>query len=211
MRLAYFDCFAGITGGMALGALIDAGADLDTVAEGLQALPAGGFELEAEPVDVRGVAATRLAVRSRAGSVIRTYASIKAILEESRLPDRVRSVAGRTFNLLASADARAHARDIELTTFHEVGEVDPVAAVIGSAIALDVLGVDRVFASPVPTGLGMARTEHGMVPIPSPVVVDLLRGAPTYSRGIPAELVTPVGAALLAALAEGYGDMPLMR
>jgi uncharacterized protein (DUF111 family) len=123
----------------------------------------------------------------------------------------VRHAAQRVFRLLAEADARVHAREVDLVTFHDTADIDPVAAIVGSAVALDDLGVDRIFASPVPTGLGMTRTDHGMVPIPSPVVMNLLQGAPTYSRGIPVDLVTPVGAAMLAAFAEGYGDMPMMR
>jgi uncharacterized protein (DUF111 family) len=96
-------------------------------------------------------------------------------------------------------------------TFHDPGDIDPIVGIVGTVTALDALRVDRLFSSPVPTGFGMARSEHGMTPIPSPVVVSLLQGAPTYSRGIPLELVTPVGAALLAALVEGYGAMPMMR
>lgn len=211
MRLAYLDCFSGISGPMALGALVHAGADLETIAETLVALPTAGFLLEQEEIDAMGIAATRLQVKARPEGVIRTYASIRQMLDEADLPEPVRGDAQRAFRLLAEADARVHAREIELVTFHESGDIDALVSIVGTCLALRSLGVDRVFASPIPTGLGMARTEHGMTPIPSPVVMALLSGAPTYSRGIPVELVTPVGAALLAALAEGYGDMPMMR
>ncbi len=96
-------------------------------------------------------------------------------------------------------------------TFHEFGDVDCLVDIIGCSLALHQLGVERIFSSPIPTGLGMARTEHGLMPVPGPVVLQLLQGAPTYSRGIPVELVSPTGAAILAALSEGYGEMPMMR
>jgi uncharacterized protein (TIGR00299 family) protein len=211
MRVAYFDCFSGISGAMALGALVHAGADLEHIAEVVGGLLSAGFEVEQEEVETGGIAALKVHVRPRVDGVIRTYASIRATLDEADLSDRVRLTSHRAFRLLAEADARAHGREVDLVTFHDQGDIDPIVGIMGTALALEELGVDRVFASPIPTGLGMARTEHGMVPIPSPVVATLLQGAPTYSRGIPAELVTPVGAALVAALAEGYGDMPLMR
>jgi uncharacterized protein (TIGR00299 family) protein len=211
MRIAYFDCFSGISGAMALAALVDAGAELEPISDALDSLPSAGFVIEQEPVETHGLAAVRVHVRSTAGGVIRTYASIRALLESASLPAGVRRTSQRAFRLLAEADARVHGREVDLVTFHDVGDIDPIVAIVGTALALDRLGVGRVFASPVPTGMGMARTEHGMVPVPSPVVLSLLQGAPTFSRGIPAELATPVGAAILAAVAEGYGDMPMMR
>ena len=211
MRIAYLDCFAGITGDMALGALIHAGADTGAIMDHLQALPVEGFILEPEEVQVRGLAAIRVHVHTQPSGLIRTYASMRSVLDQADLPEAARGTAQRVYRLLAGAVAKVHAKEADLVTFHEFGEVDSLAEIVGTSLALDALGIERVFASPVPTGLGMARTEHGMVPIPSPVVMELLQGAPTYSRGIPVELVSPVGAAILAAVTEGYGDMPLMR
>src|SRR5206468_5760057 len=119
--------------------------------------------------------------------------------------------AQRIFRRLAEAEATVHRKDVEFVTFHEVGGVDSIVDITGTALAVSMLGIERVFASPVPTGFGMARTEHGAIPIPGPAVVELLRGAPVYSRGVPFELVTPTGAAILASFVEGYGEMPLMR
>ena len=125
-------------------------------------------------------------------------------------PRRTRSPA-RIFRRLAEAEAVVHHRDVEHVTFHEVGAVDSIVDIAGTALALTLLGIERIFASPVPTGLGMVRTQHGMMPIPAPAVVELLRGAPIFSRGVPMELVTPTGAAILAATVEGFGDLPMMR
>src|SRR5438874_2027100 len=143
--------------------------------------------------------------------VIRTYSSIRALLDEAPLPEDAGRTAQRIFRRLAEAEARVHRKEVELVTFHEVGGIDSIVDIVGTSLALSTLGVERVFASPVPTGFGMSRTEHGALPIPGPAVLELLRGAPMYSRGVPFELVTPTGAAILATTVEGYGDMPLMR
>jgi len=196
---------------MALGALIHAGADLDEIAKALSAFPIEDFDLAADEVDVRGMPALTIHVHAGPQGVIRTWSSMRSLLDESDLPAGARRTAQRMFYRLAHAAATVHAKDPELVTFHEFGDVDCLVAFVGCALAMETLRVDRVFASPVPTGMGMARTEHGIMPSPSPVVMELLHGVPTYSRGIPVELVTPTGAAILSAMAEGYGDKPMMR
>ena len=211
MRLAYFDCFSGVSGAMALGALVHAGANLDDIAERLDRLPTIGFRLESETVDAGGIAATRVKVKALPQDIIRTYSSIRTMLEKADLPERARWTAQRIFHRLAGAEAKVRNKEVDLVTFLDSGEVDALVEVIGCAIALDMLDIDRVYASALPTGLGMVRTEHGLMPVPGPVVLELLRGVPTYSRGIPAELVNATGAAILASVAEGYGDMPTMR
>jgi pyridinium-3,5-bisthiocarboxylic acid mononucleotide nickel chelatase len=211
VRIAYFDCIAGIAGDMALGALVDAGADLDEITGHLERMPLDPFEIEAEEVETHGLHACRVHVRTGPGSVIHTYANIRSLLEEAELPEDARGLASRIFRRLAEAEAVIHRREVEHVTFHEVGAVDSIVDIVGTALALTQLGIDRVFSSPVPTGLGMVRTQHGSMPIPAPAVVELLRGAPLFSRGVPIELVTPTGAAILATTVEGFGDMPMLR
>jgi uncharacterized protein (TIGR00299 family) protein len=211
MRLAYFDCIAGIAGDMALGALIDAGADLEEIRARLSTLAVDPFEVDVEDVETHGIHAVKVHVHTGPDGVIRTYANIRSLLDEADLPADARAIAHRIFRRLAEAEAKIHRRDVEHVTFHEVGAVDSIVDIAGTALALTLLGVERVFASPVPTGLGMVRTQHGSMPIPAPAVVELLRGAPIFSRGVPMELVTPTGAAILAALVEGFGDMPMLR
>lgn len=208
MRIAYFDCIAGISGDMALAALIDAGADFEDVRGHLSKLPLEPFELSVEEVDQQGVRALRVSVRTRSVGVIRTYGSIRALLDAADLPAPALEIAHRVFRVLAEAEARVHRRDPESVTFHEADAVESLVDVVGTALALTFLDVERVFASAVPTGLGMARTEHGAMPIPSPTVVELLKGAPVYSKGAAAELTTATGAAILAAMAEGFGELP---
>jgi hypothetical protein len=143
--------------------------------------------------------------------VIRTYASVRALLDGSDLPPEAVRLAHRIIRRYAEAEARVHRRDIEAVTFHDLAGLDTIVDVAGTAIALTMLDVQRVFASAVPTGLGMTRTEHGAMPIPTPTVVELLRGAPLFSRGVAAELTNAAGAAILAATVEGFGELPAMR
>jgi hypothetical protein len=210
-HLAWFHCFAGIAGDMVLGSLLDAGADLAEVLSLLERLPLGGWALEVEPVLRGGIAASHAVVTVRDNVVVRTHAHIVGLVEEARLPDRVARRALATFAALADVEATLHRRPIDQVHFHEVGGHDTIVDVVGTAAALEVLGIDEVRASPVATGLGMVRSAHGLLPNPAPAVVALLEGLPTWGRNIPVELTTPTGAALLAALSSGFGPMPPMR
>ena len=211
MRVAYFDCIAGISGDMTLAALVDCGADLDAIRERLGALPLEPYEIVAGEIETHGLRATHVDVRAPTTPLIRTYSSIRMLLDAADLPAQVLATAQRIFRRLAEAEARVHRKEVELVTFHEVGGIDSIVDIVGTSIALDLLGIERVFASPIPTGTGMVRTDHGLLPLPAPAVVELLRGAPMYSRQVSAELVTPTGAAILSAVAEGYGGLPLME
>jgi uncharacterized protein (TIGR00299 family) protein len=209
--IAWFHCFAGIAGDMALGSLLDAGAGFGEVMSLLERLPIGGWGLEVAPVLRGGIAASRAIVTVNDNVVVRTYAHIVGLVEEARLPDRVAQRALATFAALADVESRLHRRPVDQVHFHEVGGHDTIIDVVGTAAALEVLGIDEVRASPVATGLGMVRAAHGMLPNPAPAVVALLEGVPTWGRNISVELTTPTGAALLAALSSGYGPMPPMR
>jgi pyridinium-3,5-bisthiocarboxylic acid mononucleotide nickel chelatase len=205
---AWFHCFSGIAGDMALGALVDAGADLDEVRRLCERLPVGGWALEAEGVMRNGIGATKIHVLTEETKVVRTASHITGLVEEARLPERVRRRALATFHALAEAEGHLHRRPPEQVHFHEVGGVDAIVDVVGTCAALEVLGIDRVTSSPVANGIGMVRTAHGLLPNPAPAVVELLKGAPTYSLDVSHELTTPTGAALLAANAEQWGPMP---
>jgi uncharacterized protein (TIGR00299 family) protein len=209
-NIAWFHCFAGIAGDMALASLLDAGADVDEVVALLERLPLTGWQLSVEPVLRAGVAASRVDVRASDDGVVRTYAHISGLIDEARLPERVRQRAQATFAALAQAEGRLHRRPPEQVHFHEVGGIDAIVDVVGTCSALEVLGVDEVRASPVATGMGMVRTAHGVLPNPAPAVVELLQGVPTYGREVGVELTTPTGAALLAATASSFGPLPAM-
>ncbi|HEX6380378.1 MAG TPA: nickel pincer cofactor biosynthesis protein LarC [Acidimicrobiia bacterium] len=209
--VAWFHCFAGIAGDMALGACLDAGAPLDEVTGILERLPIGGWALETELVMRGGLAATKADVKAKPDGITRTYGHIAGLIEEARLPERVRERAQRVFRLLAETEGRLHRRPTASVHFHEVGGIDAIVDIVGTCAALEVLGVDEVCASTVRVGTGMVRTSHGLLPNPSPAVVDLLKEAPVVGVDVTTELTTPTGAALLAGLSSGYGPMPSMR
>jgi len=208
---AWFHCFSGIAGDMALGSLIDAGADVAEIRAMLDRLPLAGWSMEVSPVMRGGIGATKVDVVVAETAVVRTYAHITGLVDEARLPERVRNRAQATFAALADAEGHLHRRPAAQVHFHEVGGVDAIIDVVGTCAALEVLGVDTVWSSPVANGMGMVRSAHGMLPVPAPAVVELLRGAPTYGRDIPYELTTPTGAAVLAATVTGWGPMPPMQ
>ena len=208
--VAWFHCFAGIAGDMAFGSLVDAGADLDEVLALLRRVPVSGWSVEAEPVLRGGIAATKLHVRASETGVVRTYRHISGLVDEARLPERIRDRAQRTFALLAEVEGRLHRRSTDLVHFHEVGGTDAIVDVVGTCAALEVLGVDEVQSSAVATGTGMVRAAHGMLPNPAPAVVELLRDIPVVGRELNVELTTPTGAALLAAMSVRFGSLPAM-
>jgi pyridinium-3,5-bisthiocarboxylic acid mononucleotide nickel chelatase len=209
--IAWFHCFAGVSGDMALGACLDAGAPLDEIKGILERLPVRGWSLEAGPALRGGLAATKAVVMTKEDRVSRTYAHIAGLLEEARLPERVRDRAGRVFRLLAETEARLHRRPVAQVHFHEVGSLDAIVDIVGTCAALETLAIDEVTASTVAVGTGMVRSAHGLLPNPAPAVVDLLREAPVTGVDVNVELTTPTGAALLAGLCTGFGPLPGMR
>ena len=206
--VAWWHCFAGIAGDMALGSLVDAGADLSLIERELVALPVGGWSLETEEVMRSGLACTHARVKVRDTQVVRTYSHIVGLITEARLPERARQRALETFARLAEVEGKLHRRPTSQVHFHEVGSTDAIIDIVGTCVALELLGIDEVYASPVAQGTGMVQSSHGALPIPAPAVVELLRGAPTYGTSLPYELTTPTGAALLSALVKAWGPMP---
>ncbi|HEX9774456.1 MAG TPA: nickel pincer cofactor biosynthesis protein LarC [Actinomycetota bacterium] len=209
--IAFVDCFSGVSGDMMLGALIDAGVPVEVLQEPLGKLPIHGLSLQAQRTERLGITATHVKVTGERSAVLHNYLSIRSIIEEAPLPPRARTRALGIFQRLAEAEARVHGTDITHVRLHEVGSADTIVDVVGTALGLEHLGIDKVYASPVATGMGMMRTDHGVYPIPGPAVLELLKGAPLYSRGIPYELVTPTGAAILAETAERFGELPMMH
>ena len=168
--LAWFHCFAGIAGDMAMASLIDAGADVDEVRNLLELLPLPGWSLDVEAVLRGGIAATRVTVKTEETAVVRTYSHITGLVEEARLPERVRARAQAVFAALAEVEGRLHRRPAEQVHFHEVGGVDAIVDIVGTCAALELLDVDEVRASPIATGTGMFRSSHGLLPNPAGVV-----------------------------------------
>ena len=207
---AWFNPFSGVAGDMALGACIDAGAELDDVIAVLDGLRLPGWGLTAEPVLRGGIAATYVRVHAEETPVTRTAEHIHRLIADADLPDRVRDRAQATVTALAAAEGRLHRRPPSQVHFHEVGGIDAIIDVVGTCAALELLDVDTVVCAPVATGVGMTRSQHGVIPIPAPAVVELLRGRPVRHVDVPHELTTPTGAALMVAVADRWGALPAM-
>ena len=210
MRIAYLDCASGISGDMMLGALIDAGVELAAVQAGIDSLGLPSCRLSCTEVKKNDFRALQLTVEHEPEHAHRHLHHIASMIEGSTLSAKQRDLALRVFQRLAEAEAKVHGSTIEKVHFHEVGAVDSIADIVGSAIAWDLLGVDRVVASPIPTGTGFVQIAHGRCSIPAPATGELLRGIPIAPSEVEGELTTPTGAAIVAALVESFGPLPAM-
>lgn len=210
MNLAYFDCASGISGDMTLAALVDAGAELSAIQAGIDSLGLPACRLVASEVKRAGFRGLHIQVEYPPEHKHRHLHHITQMIDRSSLTERAKQLARRIFTRLAEAEAKVHGSTIEKVHFHEVGAVDSIADICGAAIGFDLLGIERVVASPVPTGHGFVQIAHGRCSIPAPATAELLRGIPLAAISVEAELTTPTGAAILAALAESFGPPPAM-
>ena len=211
MNLAYFDCFAGISGDMILGALIHLGVPADFLEENIRNLPLDAFRLEIAPASRMGVHGLKVkVVVDEKDKKSRNYGHIKELIEGSSLSDKVKAVSLDVFGRLADVEASIHDCPKEDVHFHEVGGVDAMVDVVGAALGAEWLGLDRICASEVPVGKGFVECRHGKLPVPAPATVALLKGVPVYGTGVGHELVTPTGAAVLTSLCQDFGPMPGM-
>jgi uncharacterized protein (TIGR00299 family) protein len=210
MKLAYFDCFSGISGDMTLGALVDAGCAVEHLRSELGGLQVPGWELTAEKVWKNGMAATYVNVKTEDLSKHRSLGAILEILKKSRLEPVVRERAGAIFQKLGEAEARVHDVRLDEIHFHEVGAVDAIVDIVGACIGFHALGIARFACSALNVGGGTAKMAHGVLPVPAPATANLLQGKPTYSNGVEKELVTPTGAAIVSTLCDSFGPQPPM-
>ena len=209
MRIGYFECFSGISGDMTLGALVDAGVDPGEIQRAVDSLGLPGT-LNFETVRRGGFRATYARVTAQPEHVHRHMHHIEAIIEKSVLTPRQKDLARRIFTRLGEAEAAVHGIELAKIHFHEVGAVDSIIDIVGAAVGLDLLGVDRFEASPVPPGRGWVVAAHGKMPLPAPGTAELLKGVPLASSEIEMELTTPTGAAILTTVAETFGPLPAM-
>ena len=211
MKILYFDCFAGASGDMVLGALVGAGVDAKELIDRLALLDVHGYEISFEQVDRSGIGATYARIRTAHEHHHRHLADILKIIDTSRLSAGVKERAARIFQRLAEAEARVHNLPIERIHFHEVGAIDAIVDVVGACVGLEMLGIERCASSPLHVGSGMVEMAHGRFPVPPPAVVELLLDAPVYATDIIGELVTPTGAAIISTVCESFGALPAMR
>ena len=211
MRTLYFDCFAGASGDMILGALIAAGVEPEAFKQQLSLLGMTGYTIDFETVDRSGISATYARVQTANEHAHRHLSDILKIIYGSRLSDSIKDRAAKIFARLAEAEARVHNEPVEQVHFHEVGALDAIIDVVGAAIGFELLGIERFVASPLHVGSGTVDMDHGRYPVPPPAVAELLKGVPFYSTDIVGELVTPTGAAIITTVCAGYGPIPQLR
>jgi len=209
-RIAYFDCFSGISGDMILGAFMDLGVPKDFIEENIQNMPLAAFRLEVS-------AAQRMHIHGQQVRVVveedhaRNYGEIQRHIQKSPLADAVKELSLKIFLRLAEAEAAVHNCPKEEVHFHELGGVDAIVDIVGAALGAEWLGIDTIMASEIPLGRGFVTCDHGVLPVPAPATVALLKGVPVYGTDVSHELVTPTGAAIVTGLAERFGPLPKMR
>jgi pyridinium-3,5-bisthiocarboxylic acid mononucleotide nickel chelatase len=211
MKLAYFDCLSGISGDMTLGALVDCGVELIALQAGIDSLGFPGIRLTTEEVKRRGFRAMKVKVEHEPEHAHRHLHHITEKIDASTvLTPPQKDLAKRIFTCIGEAEAKVHGTTIRKVHFHEVGAVDSIADIVGCAVGLSLLGVDRIVCSPVPTGTGHIEIEHGRVSVPAPATAEILKGVPLAASAVRFELATPTGAAIVKTVADEFGPLPAM-
>ena len=208
MKICIFDPFSGISGNMILGALIDAGINIDVLTEMLGTLPLDDWKLAIETVTRNDIAGTYANVITNETHIQRNLSDIVEIINNSTLPDLVKENSISAFTRLAKAESAVHGTSIDEVHFHEVGAVDSIIDIVGSFCGFFLLGIDKFYSSPPATGTGTVTCSHGTIPIPAPATLKLLEGIPTGPSGIEAELVTPTGASILTSVVKDWQEVP---
>ena len=211
MKVAYFDCIAGASGDMILGALLDAGLDLDLLKQEIGKLSLTNYDVGVEEVTKNGIGGSKALIvidQEHHRHHHRNLGTITELIERSSLSESVREKSIAVFERLAKAEARIHRSSIDDVHFHEVGAVDAIIDIVGTVIGLEALEVEKIYCSPLPLGTGTVQAAHGTLPVPAPATLELLRGKPVYSNGIEREVLTPTAAAILTTLASDFGTHP---
>ena len=206
--ILYLDCFSGISGDMTIGALIDAGLDFTFLLKELEKLGLTGYRLKCREAMAGAVSATKFDVEIIKEQKSRSHKDIKKIITGSSLPDKVKKVSLDIFKCVAAAEAKIHDRSIEEVHFHEVGAIDSIIDIVGTAIGIQSLKIDKVYCSHIPLGSGNINTSHGKLPIPAPATLEILKGVPVYQGDFDFEVTTPTGAAIVKTLTAGFGKIP---
>jgi len=209
--LAYFDCFAGISGDMTLGALIDLGVPVGWLKESICNIPLKDFDLSVSVVSKNGIGAKRVEVKMADSSITRNYSQIVSLISNSPLSANVRERSIAIFEEIAGAEAQIHGCPKEKVHFHELGGVDSIVDIVGTVLCIEYLGITEISASRIPIGSGFVNCRHGIIPLPAPATVLILKGVPVYGVDTNHELVTPTGAAIVKALSVSFGNIPDMN
>ncbi|MEG6523218.1 nickel pincer cofactor biosynthesis protein LarC [Desulfotomaculum sp. 1211_IL3151] len=210
MSIIYFDCFSGISGDMIIGALLDAGLPFRELEEELAKLNLANFQIKSEKVIKKGITATKFSVVTDEQQPHRHIGDIHKIIQESSLEEPIQGTVMKIFNRLAEAEGKIHGVSPEKIHFHEVGAVDAIVDIVGAVVSLHKMNITKITASPLNVGGGWTHCMHGLIPVPAPATLELLKGIPIYNGGVNRELVTPTGAAIISALCQDFTDLPAM-
>jgi len=209
LNIAYFDCYSGISGDMILGALLDLGWEESELRKEAERLKLSGWELEVKKVSKQGIAGTQVKIRDEKNEP-RAFERLVEIIEKSDLENRVKEKSRSVLTRIGEAESRIHGIPLSEVHLHELGGVDTVIDVVGTVSGIERLGIDRIYASRIHVGKGLINCAHGILPIPAPATLELLRDVPIYGGDVEGELTTPTGAAIISSLASGFGRMPSM-
>ncbi|RLE13359.1 nickel pincer cofactor biosynthesis protein LarC [Candidatus Aerophobetes bacterium] len=209
MKIAYFDCFSGISGDMILGALVDAGLPLEVFTKLIDDLNLSGCRISSKKVKKSGISATKVDISFP--PIRKSPAEILSLMESLDISQKLKEKSKSIFLTLAKAEAYIHQEDINSVHLHELGSIDTLIDIVGSVVGLDKMGIEEVYSSEINVGEGFVKTAHGYLPVPAPATAHILKGVPVYSSGVKAELTTPTGAAILTGFSSGYGSLPLMK
>ncbi|MBF0362966.1 MAG: nickel pincer cofactor biosynthesis protein LarC [Oligoflexia bacterium] len=226
-KVLYFDCFSGISGDMSVGALLDLGIDHELFMQELSKLTTTIEEIDDYKISISKKEKMGLAGTDFNVSVVshqqqhhhhhhhshphRNLQDIEKIIEQSSLKENVKILSKKIFNKIAVAEAKIHSKDINEIHFHEVGAIDSIIDIVGTAICIDLLNIDKIYSSPLHVGKGWVKCAHGLLPVPAPATLEILSGVPIYAQDISSELVTPTGAAIIKTLVDEFISLPKMQ
>lgn len=209
--LIYFDCFAGVSGNMMVGGLIDLGLPLSKLEEDLNKLGLEGYRLKVETCCVSHIRGTSFEVElDPAPPIERSFSQIRNLISESRLDRPVKETSLKIFSRLAEIESHVHRQPLEDVHFHELGATDTIIDIVGTSVGVAYFGIEAFYSSPLPLSKGWAESRHGRLPLPAPATLELLQGIPVYAIDGDLEVVTPTGAAIISTLAKGFGPIPSM-
>ncbi len=212
MTIAYFDCFSGICGDMILGALFDLGLDEECFKNEIQKLEVTGYTIEVKQVEKNHISAKDVIISiDEKHQPYRSFTHIKNMIQNSSLDKNVKNTSIEIFLRLAKAEGKIHNKNVEDVHFHEVGAVDSIIDIVGAVIGIQKLGFKQIYCSPLPLGKGFVHCAHGMIPIPAPATIELIKDVPVYQTDRSQELVTPTGAAIITSIAKQFCDIPQMN
>jgi len=211
MVVAYFDCFSGVCGDMILGALIDLGVEKDFFIREIEKLNLSGYKIHFKKIQCDDIFATDVDIAVFEQKHHRNLDDINRVIDDSTLDKQVKQLSKKIFHRLAVAESKVHNIPIENIHFHEVGAVDSIIDIVGAVVGIKKLGISKIFYSHLPLGTGFVKCEHGVLPVPVPATVELLKGVPVYQTQRKQEMVTPTGAAIITTLASSFGEIPKMK